>query len=55
MLPATIVYTNAGVQLAQVSSLSGIMSWQLTASLIALGLFPLAAAKFAQWLKTRGK
>ena len=55
MLPATIVYTNAGVQLAQVSSLSGIMSWQLTVSLIALGLFPLAAAKLAQWLKTRGK
>ena len=52
MLPATVVYTNAGVQLAQVSSLSGIMSWQVTLSLIVLGLFPLAAAKLAQWLKS---
>lgn len=53
MLPATIVYTNAGVQLANVASLKGILSWQVTLSLIALGLFPLAAAKLAQWLRSR--
>jgi uncharacterized membrane protein YdjX (TVP38/TMEM64 family) len=53
MLPATFVYTNAGVQLAGVTSLRGIMSWPVLLSLIALGLFPLAARKIAQWLRKR--
>ncbi len=50
MFPATIIYTNAGEQLANISTLRGILSWQVIVSLIALGLFPLAARKLAQWL-----
>jgi len=45
MLPATIIYVNAGTQIAQLDSLSGILSPMLLASFAALGLFPLFAKK----------
>jgi pyruvate/2-oxoglutarate dehydrogenase complex dihydrolipoamide dehydrogenase (E3) component/uncharacterized membrane protein YdjX (TVP38/TMEM64 family) len=46
MLPATAVYVNAGTQLGQLESLSGIISPPLLASFALLGVFPL----LARWL-----
>ncbi len=43
MLPGTIVYVNAGTQLARIESMSDILSPGLLGSLILLGLFPLVA------------
>ena len=43
MLPGTIVYVNAGTQLAGLESLSGILSPGLILSFVLLGLFPLIA------------
>ena len=40
MLPATLVYVNAGTQLAQLTSLSGLLSPALLASFALLGLLP---------------
>ena len=45
MLPGTLVYVNAGTQLAQLESLSGILSPKLIASFALLGVFPLVAKK----------
>jgi dihydrolipoamide dehydrogenase len=45
MLPATIVYVNAGTQIGQVDSLVGILSPQLIGSFVLLGVFPLLARK----------
>ncbi len=53
MLPATIVYVNAGTQLAGVDSVRGILSPGLLASFVALGLFPLLARKFVARIKAR--
>jgi uncharacterized membrane protein YdjX (TVP38/TMEM64 family) len=43
MLPATIAYVNAGLQLGQVRSMSGILSPQVLVSFAAIGLLPLGA------------
>ncbi|KOO16326.1 dihydrolipoamide dehydrogenase [Vibrio xuii] len=43
MLPGTAVYLNAGTQLAQIDSLSGIVSPTVLASFALLGLFPVVA------------
>jgi len=43
MLPATLVYVNAGTQLAEIQSLSDIASPGLLLSLVLVGLFPLIA------------
>jgi pyruvate/2-oxoglutarate dehydrogenase complex dihydrolipoamide dehydrogenase (E3) component/uncharacterized membrane protein YdjX (TVP38/TMEM64 family) len=53
MLAATLVYVNAGTQLAHIESLSGIVSPGSLASLVLLGVFPLAARKFADWAQAR--
>ena len=45
MLAGTIVYVNAGTQLAQIESLSGILSPALILSFVLLGIFPLIAKK----------
>lgn len=45
MLPGTLVYVNAGTQLAQLESLSGILSPKLIISFALLGIFPLIAKK----------
>ena len=45
MLPATIVYVNAGNELAKIDSLTGILSPSLFASFAVLGLFPLTVKK----------
>lgn len=45
MLPGTLVYVNAGTQLAQIDSLKGILSPGLLLSFALLGVFPLLAKK----------
>ena len=45
MLAGTLVYVNAGRQLAKIDSLSGILSPGLLGSFVLLGIFPLIAKK----------
>jgi uncharacterized membrane protein YdjX (TVP38/TMEM64 family) len=53
MLAGTIVYVNAGTQLAQLESMKGILSPALIGSFVALGLLPLVAKKTVAWLRTK--
>ena len=53
MLAGTIVYVNAGTQLAKVESLSGILSPGLILSFTLLGLFPLLAKKLVEAIRAR--
>jgi len=53
MLAGTIVYVNAGTQLAQLDSLSGILSPALIFSFALLGLFPLLARKAVALIRAR--
>jgi dihydrolipoamide dehydrogenase len=53
MLAGTIVYVNAGTQLAQISSLKGILSPGLIVSFVLLGIFPLVAKKIVDAVKAR--
>ncbi len=52
MLPGTIVYVNAGVELAKIDSLSGILSPRLLLAFVLLGLFPIAAKKLMAFFKS---
>lgn len=53
MLPGTLVYVNAGRQLAEVESLGGILSPGLIGAFVLLGVFPLVARKILEWVKAR--
>lgn len=53
MLTATVIYVNAGSQLAQIESLGQILSPMLLISLSLLGIFPLAAKKTIEIIKAR--
>ncbi|MFA7299764.1 MAG: FAD-dependent oxidoreductase, partial [Sideroxydans sp.] len=53
MLAGTLVFVNAGTQLAQLKSLSGILSPGLLLSFALLGVFPLIAKRFTVWLQRR--
>jgi pyruvate/2-oxoglutarate dehydrogenase complex dihydrolipoamide dehydrogenase (E3) component/uncharacterized membrane protein YdjX (TVP38/TMEM64 family) len=53
MLPGTLVYVNAGSQLGQLESLSGILSPALLLSFALLGIFPLLAKKLVGLIKAR--
>ncbi len=53
MLPGTIVYVNAGTQLAKIDSLGSILSPALIASFVLLGIFPLISKKIIDALKAR--
>ena len=53
MLPGTLVYVNAGTQLAQVESLSDIASPSLLISFALLGVFPLVARKLVDVARAR--
>jgi uncharacterized membrane protein YdjX (TVP38/TMEM64 family) len=50
MLAGTLVYVNAGTQLAKLDSLSGILSPVVVGSFVLLGLFPLMAKKLVEYL-----
>jgi pyruvate/2-oxoglutarate dehydrogenase complex dihydrolipoamide dehydrogenase (E3) component/uncharacterized membrane protein YdjX (TVP38/TMEM64 family) len=53
MLAGTLVYVNAGTQLAQIESLQGILSPGLIGSFVLLGIFPLIARKIVEVVKKR--
>ncbi len=53
MLAGTLVYVNAGTQLARIDSLQGILSPGLLVSFVLLGLFPLGARKVVDAVKAR--
>lgn len=53
MLPATVVYVNAGTRLAEVRSLDGILSPGLLLSFALLGAFPLVARWVARAVTMR--
>ena len=53
MLAATIIFVNAGTQLAQIKSLEDIFSPELIISLTLLGIFPLAAKKMIDLIQSR--
>lgn len=53
MLAGTLVYVNAGTQLAQFESLSGILSAGLILSFVLLGIFPLLARKITAAIQAR--
>jgi uncharacterized membrane protein YdjX (TVP38/TMEM64 family) len=51
MLPATIVFVNAGTQISRIESTSGLLSPALIASFVALALFPWAAKAIVALVK----
>jgi uncharacterized membrane protein YdjX (TVP38/TMEM64 family) len=53
MLAGTLVYVNAGTQLARIDSLAGILSPALLGSFVLLGLFPLLAKKIVDAVAAR--
>ena len=53
MLAGTIVFVNAGTQLAQIESLGGILSPEIIFSFVLLGIFPLLARKLVNFYKGR--
>lgn len=53
MLPGTIVYVNAGTQLGQIESLSGILSPALIFSFLLLAIFPIIAKRMMDAIKSQ--
>ena len=53
MLAGTLVFVNAGTQLAKLESLSGILSPKIILSFALLGIFPLIAKKIIDMIKAR--
>ena len=53
MLAGTIVYVNAGTQLASIDSLHGILSLQVIGAFVLIGVFPLLAGKVWGYFRAR--
>jgi pyruvate/2-oxoglutarate dehydrogenase complex dihydrolipoamide dehydrogenase (E3) component/uncharacterized membrane protein YdjX (TVP38/TMEM64 family) len=53
MLAGTLVYVNAGTQIAQIDSLGAILSPQLIGAFVLLGIFPLLARWLARFIQGR--
>lgn len=53
MFPATLVYVNAGKELGQIDSISGLLSPSLIISFAILGFFPLVMKKVLGWYQSR--
>ncbi|MEP7056147.1 MAG: FAD-dependent oxidoreductase [Caldimonas sp.] len=53
MLAGTLIYVNAGTELARIESLRGIVSPALVGSLLLLGIFPLVAKKIVDAVSAR--
>ena len=53
MLPGTVVYINAGAELAKIESLGDILSPTLIGSFVLLGIFPLAVKKIITVFEAR--
>jgi uncharacterized membrane protein YdjX (TVP38/TMEM64 family) len=55
MLPGTVVFVNAGKEIAKIDSLSGILSPGLIFSFVLLGLFPITTKKILAFYNQRRK
>jgi uncharacterized membrane protein YdjX (TVP38/TMEM64 family) len=53
MLPGTLVYVNAGKELAQIDSPGGILSPGLLLSFVLIGIFPLTVKKLISWYRAK--
>jgi len=53
MLPGTMVYVNAGKELAKIESVKGIFSLSLIISFALIGIFPIAVKKLVAFYKKR--
>jgi pyruvate/2-oxoglutarate dehydrogenase complex dihydrolipoamide dehydrogenase (E3) component/uncharacterized membrane protein YdjX (TVP38/TMEM64 family) len=53
MLAGTLVYVNAGTQVAKIDSLKGILSPELIGSFVLLGVFPIIAKKVVDVIQAR--
>ncbi|WP_300458025.1 bifunctional TVP38/TMEM64 family protein/FAD-dependent oxidoreductase [Desulfobacula sp.] len=53
MLPGTLVFVNAGTQLAKIESAGGILSLNLLVSFALLGIFPIIAKRFTAAVRQR--
>jgi len=53
MLMGTVVYVNAGVELARINSLSGLVSAPVIVSLVLLGVFPLVGRAIVNQMKRK--
>ena len=53
MLPATLVYVNAGSELGKIQSIDDILSPQLIISFVLLGIFPLLVKKILVAIQTK--
>ena len=53
MLAGTLVFVNAGTELAAIQSLSGLLSPGVIGSLVLLGLFPLLAGRLVESIRQR--
>lgn len=53
MLPATLIYVNAGTQLGQVSTPGDILSLPLLGALVLLALLPILMRQALSWLQSR--
>lgn len=51
MLPGTLVFVNAGTQLAKLESVSGILSPNIILSFALLGIFPFIAKRFTEYIR----
>jgi uncharacterized membrane protein YdjX (TVP38/TMEM64 family) len=49
MLPAAVIYTNAGAQLGELQSLEGLIEWQLLLALALVSLFPILVRLALGW------
>jgi uncharacterized membrane protein YdjX (TVP38/TMEM64 family) len=53
MLPGTMVYVNAGKELAKIESVKGIFSPSLIISFVLIGIFPIAVKKLVAFYRKR--
>lgn len=53
MLAGTLVYVNAGTQLAKIDRISGILSPAILGSFVLLAVFPLIAKRLLAWIEAR--
>ncbi|MCK5165371.1 MAG: TVP38/TMEM64 family protein, partial [Desulfobacula sp.] len=53
MLPGTIVFVNAGTQLAKIESPGGILSLNIILSFALLGVFPIVAKRFTAYVRNQ--
>lgn len=53
MLPGTLVFVNAGTQLAKLESVAGILSPNILLSFALLGIFPFIAKRFTEYVRSQ--